>query len=187
MELESEYDRITNSLNRNIKGLKAHSKILIGEEFKYLYPVYEKAMYIALSASDLNIGLKYIDISNNKNNGIEKIYFSRVISLTLFELIDAQQKVVSREVKDVILEKLGSEGFHELKKCSKDMNEIKNNYHKKLKFIRNNLFGHREANGAKMAEGMLGVDEKEIFTIGRKVFSVYLNTFTAYMNIIGKI
>jgi hypothetical protein len=187
MALNDKYDRITNSLNRNIKGLKAHSKILITDELQYLHPVYEKAIYIAISLSDLNIGLKYIDISDHNSNEIEKIYFSRVVALTLFELVDSQKKVVSREVKDVIMEKIGNKGFCELKQCSKNMSEIKNNHHKKLKFIRNNLFGHREANGAKMAIGMLGVDEKEVYDIGREVFSVYLNTFTAYMNIIGKI
>jgi hypothetical protein len=82
------YDILIKSLNENIRSLKAHPKLLDKEEHKYLYPVYEKAMYIAISASDLIIGLKYLDVSNAIKNGYETNHFSRNVAHPSYELVN---------------------------------------------------------------------------------------------------
>ena len=48
LETIEAYDYLVEQLNKNIKGLKAHRNILDKEEHKYLYPVFEKAMYIRI-------------------------------------------------------------------------------------------------------------------------------------------
>jgi len=82
------YDILIERLNENIRGLKAHPKILDKEEHKYLYPVVEKSMYIAICSSDLIIGLKYLDVSKALKNGYETNYFSRNVAHISYELIN---------------------------------------------------------------------------------------------------
>ena len=60
--------------------LKAHPKILSEEENKYLHPVFNKAMYVSICASDLKVGLKHwensIVIKNEIGDGGLKAYHS---------------------------------------------------------------------------------------------------------------
>jgi hypothetical protein len=185
-ELIHNYDVLTELLNKNIKGLKAHPRIL-SNDYKYLFPVYEKAMYVALSASDLNIALKHLDVSNSKNNGYEKNYFARNVAHISYELLNHQQKVVGPEVSKLVIEKLGNNGLFEMKTNSKKLAKVITNHYKQLKFIRTSLIGHRTPNGSEMAEGMLSIDEEEIYKIGKEIFYVYLDLHTAYMNLLKKL
>lgn len=187
LELIKEYDRVTEILNKNIRGLKAHPKILDKEEHKYLYPAYEKAMYIAISLSDLNIGLKYLDFSEALSNGYEANHFARNVALISYELINHQQKITGQEIAALISEKLGNEGLAEVKLYSKELKSVKKENHVKLNYIRNNLMGHRTESGMEMVKGMLNINHKEIYHIGKQVFGVYLKIFCAYSELLGKL
>lgn len=187
LEIIQGYDLVTERLNKHIRGLKAHPVILHMEEHKYLYPAYEKAMYIAISASDLNIGLKYLDISNAVKNGYEASYFARNVAHISYELINHQQKIVGQEVADLAIETLGKDALKGIKECTKELKSVSKEYHQRLNYIRNNLFGHRVENGSEMAKGMLTIDNSEIYTIGKKVFDVYLKVIGEYADLLGKL
>jgi hypothetical protein len=109
IEAINTYDNIIKRLNDNIKDLKAHPEILDKEEHKYLYPVFEKSMYIAISASDLIIGLKYLDVSNVLKNGYEKNYFSRNVAHISYELIEHQKKIVGPDLSEMIRNQIDDE------------------------------------------------------------------------------
>lgn len=187
LEIIKEYDRVTEGLNKNIRGLKAHPRILNNEEHKYLYSAYEKAMYIAISLSDLNIGLKYLDVSETLKNGYEENHFARSVALVSYELINHQQKIVGQDVAALVLEKLGREGLSQIGLYSKELKGVTKEHHERLNYIRNNLVGHRTENGMEMAEGMLKINHQEIYHIGKQVFSVYLKLFGAYSELLGKL
>jgi hypothetical protein len=181
------YDILIKSLNENIRGLKAHPKILDKEEHKYLYPVYEKAMYIAISASDLIIGLKYLDVSNAIKNGYETNHFSRNVAHTSYELVNHQEKIVGKEVSTVIINHIGVEALSEFKNCTKDLKSVTRQYHKKLNDIRNKLVGHRTPKGSEMAISMLEIDAGEIYNIGKRIFDAYNKVLVDYINILKKL
>lgn len=181
------YDFLIAKINNNIRGLKAHPRILVDEKHKYLYPLYEKAMYIAISGSDLIIALKYLDVSNAVKNGYETNYFARNVAHISYELINHQQKIVGEDVSKTIINRIGAEALLELNNRRKQLKIVTSKYHKKLNFIRNNLFGHRTENGSEMATSMLDVDAHEIYKIGKKIFDVYLNVLAEYVNILAKI
>jgi len=179
------YDLVSKRLNDNIRGLKAHPCILDKKEHGYLYPVYEKTMYIAISASDLNIALKYLDVSSATNNGYETNYFARNVAHISYELINHQQKIVGKEISEIVKKNLGDEGLKEIKVCTKELKSVSKDYHQKLNYIRNNLIAHRVDNGSVMANSMLDIDSSEIWQIGKKVFSVHINLIGAYINLLG--
>ena len=181
------YDVIIKDLNENIRGLKAHPKILHKEEHKYLHPVYEKSMYIAISLSDLIIGLKYLDVSNALKNGYETSYFSRNVAHMSYELINHQEKIVGTEVAKTIKKRIGDAAFSEFKGSAKELKNVKKEHYKKLNYIRNNLFGHRTANGSEMAVAMLKIDAAEIYKIGKQIFDVYIKVIVAYVNLLSKL
>lgn len=187
LEIIKEYDRVTEVLNKNIKGLKAHRRILEKDEHKYLYPAYEKAMYIAISLSDLNIGLKYLDVSETLKNGYEANHFARSVALISYELINHQQKIVGQDVAALVFEKLGDDGLSKIKLYSKELKGITKEHHERLNFIRNNLVGHRTENGMEMANGMLNINHQEIYYIGKQIFGVYLKLFGAYFELLAKL
>jgi hypothetical protein len=91
------YDILIKSLNENIRSLKAHPKILDKEEHKYLYPVYEKAMYIAISASDLIIGLKYLDVSNAIKNRKKQTIFLEMLHTHRMSLLIIRKKLLVKK------------------------------------------------------------------------------------------
>jgi len=187
LETIKSYDILISQLNKNIRGLKAHKKILDKKEYKYLFPVFEKAMYIAIAASDLIICLKYLDVSNAVRNGYETNYFARNVAHISYELINHKQKIIGEEVAKTIMNKIGVEALVELKKCTNQLKAVTKKHHKKLNYLRNNLFGHRTANGSEMATSMLEVDAREIYNIGKQIFDVYMNVFAEYITLLGKI
>ena len=181
------YDILIERLNENIRGLKAHPKILDKEEHKYLYPVFEKSMYIAISASDLIISLKYLDVSNAVKNGYETNYFSRNVAHISYELIQHQNKMVGPDMSETIRSQINDEALLEFKSSTKGLKDVKKKYHQKLNYIRNNLFGHRTANGSEMATAMLEIDTGEIYKIGLQIFDVYIKVLASYIKLLSKI
>jgi hypothetical protein len=187
LETIKAYDLLTSRLNEIIRGLKAHPRILDKEEHKYLYPVFEKAIYIAIAASDLNIGLKYLDVSNAMKNGYEANYFARNVAHISYELINHQKKIVGPDVSNTISDRLVQGALLEIKACTQALKDVTKRHHTRLKYIRNNMFGHRTANGSEMAESMLKIDNNEIYQIGKQVFNVYIQVIGAYSNLLKKL
>lgn len=181
------YDLVTEKLNNNIRALKLHTKILDLDKDKYLHPVFEKAMYIAISLYDLNVALKYLDVSNAVGNGFEANHFARNVALISYELVNHQQKIVGQLVADLVKERLGDEGLATIKSHSKELKSITKEHHKTLNHIRNKLIAHRTENGMDMANGMLDINQKEIFMVGKSIFDVYFKLYKAYSELLGKL
>lgn len=181
------YDLVTKRLNNIIWTLKAHPNILIKEDQKSLYPVYEKMMYIAISASDLNIALKYLDVSNAIKNGYEASYFARNVAHIAYELINHRQKIVGQEVAELAIKTLGADALKDIKEAGKELHDVCKEHKEKLNYIRNNLFGHRNVNGSELAKGMIAIDNSEIFTIGKRVLDVHYDVLSKYVELLGKL
>lgn len=86
-----------------------------------------------------------------------------------------------------IKNQIGDEALLEFKSCTNELKGVTKKYHKKLNYIRNNLFGHRTANGSEMASAMLEIDAVEIYKIGKQIFDVYIKVIAAYVNLLGKL
>jgi len=181
------YQHLINRLNDVVRMLKAHPKILSDEKHKELYPAYRKAMYIAISSSDLIIGLKNLDRSAIERNEIDANYFARHIVLVCYELINHQQKVLDKNVGLLFKLALEENDFKEYKSFKTELKDIKNEHFDSLKYIRNNLIAHRAADGLEMANGMLSIDNKKIYKIGKSVFDAYFKLIGFYVAAIGKL
>lgn len=183
----SGYDSVSAAINKTIAGLKAHPKILKEEKHKYMYPAFERAMYVAISAADLNVALKYLDVSNALKNHAEANFFARVVAHISYELINHKNKVVGSEVANLATSMLGEGGLLDIKEASADLKAVVREHHPTLNKIRNNLFGHRLENGSEMAAMMLELDNGEIYRIGKRVFTAYLKIIGAYSKLLTEL
>lgn len=181
------YDRVLVGLNENIRGLKAHARILDEVKDGYTFPLFEKAMYVAISASDLCIALKYLDVSHAMKNGYETNFFARTVGLLSYELVQHQQKIVGLEVSTTIQQRLGVEQLSEFRQYTKTLGQIGKTYGAKLGEIRNKMLGHRTERGAEMADKMLALESLEIYRVGDEVFKAYLGLLDLYVKLIEQV
>jgi hypothetical protein len=72
------YDSVIRAMHRNVKALKAYPRILTKPEHKYLYKVFDKALFNTLCNLDLITELKYLDMSNTVGNAFETNFFARI-------------------------------------------------------------------------------------------------------------
>ncbi|WP_136798320.1 hypothetical protein [Desulfosediminicola ganghwensis] len=187
IETIQSYDYLITRLNSTTKHLKAHHKILDKPEHKYLFPFYEKAMYIAISLTDLIVGLKYLDVSRSVNNEYEANYFARNVAHMSYELINHQDKIIGEEIAKITNETIGPDPLKELKNIIKKLRLITSHHFNCLKGIRNNLYGHRIENGSTMAKSMLEIDNRKIYKIGDDIFKVYFELLQKYVILISKL
>lgn len=181
------YDFLINRINITTRNLKAHSKILIKEEHKYVYPVYEKAMYISIALADLMVGLKYLDISNAVKNQFEANHFARGVSVTCYELLNHKEKIIGEKIYKTVSEVVDSDELASIVEAKNCLKKITKDYFSKLKHIRNDLYGHRHENGYEMSLAMLNIDNFEIYEIGKSIFDVYFKLLQEYANLITKL
>jgi hypothetical protein len=71
IEILEIYDLVIQRMQKVIKGLKAHPKILTKPEHKYLHKFFDKILFNALCNLDLITELKYLDMSNVVGNTFE--------------------------------------------------------------------------------------------------------------------
>ena len=52
------YDQVIHSLHSNIRALKIYPTVFAADEHAYLHPLYDRALFGALSLLDVVVGLK---------------------------------------------------------------------------------------------------------------------------------
>ena len=181
------YDLVIEKMHKVIKGLKAHPKILTKPEHKHLHPVFDKILFNALCNLDLITELKYLDLSNLAKNYFEMNFFARITALSCFEIFDNTNRIVGKEIIELLKSRLGDEALRELNAQTKDLNVLKNKHASHFKKIRNNLIGHRMNAGREQAEQMLLLEPKQIYDIGNQVFKIQLQIQDAFMKVLKKL
>lgn len=181
------YDLVIEKMHKVIKGLKAHPKILTKPEHKYLHPVFDKILYNALCNLDLITELKYLDLSNLARNYFEMNFFARITALSCFEIFDNTNRIVGKEIIELIRFRLGEKALHELNTQTKELNVLKNRHASHFKKIRNNLIGHRMNAGHVQAEEMLRLEPKQIYEIGNRVFKIQLHIQDAFIKVLREL
>jgi len=181
------YDLVIERMHKVIKGLKAYPKILTKPEHKYLHPVFDKVLYNALCNLDLITELKYLDLSNLARNYFEMNFFARITALSCFEIFDNTNRIVGKEIIELIKSRVGVEALRELNAQTKELNVLKNRHVTRFKKIRNNLIGHRMNAGRDQAEEMLLLEPKQIYDIGNQVFKIQLQIQDAFITVLKKL
>ena len=181
------YDKVIDSLHGNIRTLKVYPKVFTASEHAYLHPFYDRALFGALSLLDLVVGLKYLHLSGAVGNQFEANYFARIVAHCIYETIQNQNKLVGKEVLDLIQERLGDRAADELKSNTRMLREIRKTELPSLRVIRNELFGHKLASGIKQAEKIVGVDQIRVYKIGRQVVSCQIEVLASYVGLMDKI
>jgi hypothetical protein len=164
------YDDLIKESNEIIKALKVYPKILSDDKHKYLHPVFDKALFNALNGIDLITGLKYLDISVAIGNGFESNYFARIVAHSSYEILNHQEKIIGKNVFDLLNSKLGKDASEGIRETTKRLRAIKKDYFLLLKSIRNNLFGHKMESGIGLAEKMFEVNNETIYMVGMDIF-----------------
>ena len=178
------YDYLINRINITTRNLKAHRVILDKEEHKYLYPVYEKAMYLCIALADLMVGLKYLDVSNAVKNEYEANYFARGVAAICYELINHQEKIIGEKIYKTVTENIGSDSLSEIVTSKKRLRRITKEHFQILKHIRNNLYAHRNDNGYEMAVEMLKIKNVNLYETGKSIFDIYFKILHNYVHLI---
>ena len=187
LDMIRSYNYLISKINTTTKHLKAHRAIFDKEEYKYCYPVYEKAMYISIALTDLMVSLKYLHISSVSKNEYETNYFARSVAVTCYELINHQEKIVGKEIYKTVAKNVGSESLSEIIAAKKQLGKITKEHFQVLKNIRNNLYAHRHGNGYEMAIAMLNIENTMIYKIGKDIFDIYLILLNNYVQLATKL
>ncbi len=181
------YDTLIFKVNDNIRALKAYPNILHQPHNKYLHPFFDKSLYCAIASSDLIVGLKYLDCSNALNNGYEANYFARAVAHSVYEILNHQGNIIDKSIAVILRDKLGGNAFIAIEECSKKLKKVNKDHFNYLKHIRNNLFGHRNESGLLVANEMLKIDYKKIYSIGKEVFDTMLFYIISIIEITNKV
>jgi hypothetical protein len=121
------YDMLIEKMHKVIKGLKAYPKILTKPEHKYLHPIFDKVLFNALCNLDLITELKYLDLSNLAKNYFEMNFFARITALSCFEILDNTNRIIGKEIIELVKSRLGIEVLRELNAQTKELNLLKTN------------------------------------------------------------
>lgn len=181
------YDDLIRKSNEIVKALKAYPKILAEDKHRYLYPIFDRALFNAINGIDLITGLKYLDVSIAMKNDFEANYFSRIVAHSSYEILNHQEKIVGKDVFDLVDNKLGKDASEGIREVTKRLRRIKKDHLLLLKSIRNNLFGHKMESGISLAEQTLKVNSKTIYNIGIVLFNFQCDLLLKLQELIKKL
>lgn len=175
------YDNLIKGTSKIIRTLTIYPKVFEEEKYYELHKFFDKALYNVLNQLDLIIGLKYLDISQAVENRLEANYFSRIVILTSHEILNDSNKMLGKEIRAELIEKIGMDGLKEIDETTKEMNALRKNHLKKLKDLRNNVLGHKLDQAHKQAEMIANIDNNEIYKIGDEIFKVEMKFLKIYL------
>ena len=135
----------------------------------------------------LIIGLKYLDLSQAVGNNLEANYFTRVVALSSYEILNDLNKLAGKKIRNFVIGKIGEAGFYEIDESIKSLNKLKKENLKKIKEIRNNVLAHKLRNAHQQAEMIVSIDMKEIYDIGNQIFQIQMGLIGNYTKLIEKI
>jgi hypothetical protein len=179
----NKYDKIIHYTSNLVRAYKIYPKVFKEEEHKF----FDKALFTVLNHLDLAIGLKYVDISQAAGNQLEANYFSRVLILTSHEILNDLNKMLGKDLRLEIQEKIGIEGMKEIDESTKELNILRKKHLKKLKDLRNSVLGHKYEYAYQQAEMIVDIDVKEIYNIGNDIFNVQMKFIQNYRKMLEKI
>ncbi|MDI6815789.1 MAG: hypothetical protein QME41_01160 [Actinomycetota bacterium] len=185
LEAINAYDHLIARANKLIVTFKIYPKVLDKEEHKYLHPICDKGLFNALNMVDLIMGLKYLDVSNAVQNQSEANYFARIVAHSAYEILNHQNKILGIEVIRLVEERLTGEALSDVQESMKALRRIKKEHFAYLKFIRNNLFGHKLGCGIILAESMLEIDNAKTYSIGKEILMFQVSLLSNLAILIG--
>jgi hypothetical protein len=140
-----------------------------------------------LTQLDLIIGLKYLDVSQAVSNQLEANYFARIVAHSSYEILTDLNKLVGKEIRNFVIEKLGKSELDNIDKTVRELNIMKKEHLDNLKTIRHNLFGHKLKDGHRQAELIVGINNTEIYEIGNQIFKLQNELIGQFVKLIEKI
>lgn len=187
LEMIKLFDEVIIKLNKNVRTLKIYPKVFEESEFRELHKFFDKALFTALNQLDLIIGLKYLKVSQALGNQLEANYFSRNVILITHEILNDLNKMVGKEVRDEIKNKLEENFLKEIDVSTKALSGLRKKHLKKLKEWRNTVSAHKEGHTIKQAEIIVGIDSQEIYEIGNEIYKAQEKFIISYMKILENI
>lgn len=186
-ELINHYDKLILGINKNIKGLKIYPKILNEERNHKFHFILNKMLHNSLVVSDILVGLKYLDLSNFLNNGIERAYFARIVALNSYEiLINSGRLTGNRDVKEILKQINDNELEEQLKQVKIKIQALKGE-ERYLKEIRTNIIAHKDENPFTQIQVFQNLEAKRIFTIGNNIFKLHLELNKVFLKVLKEI
>lgn len=170
LDIINSYDKLIQETSELARTLKIYPKVFDKEEFHEQHKFFDKALFTVLNHLDLIIGLKYLDVSQAIGNQPEANYFARDVILTSHEILNDLNKMLGKNIRTKLIEKNGANGLEELDDATKEMNDLRKKYLKKLKDLRNNVLAHKLEHGHQQAELIISINNKEIYRIGNEIF-----------------
>lgn len=186
-ELINHYDKLILGINKNIKGLKIYPEILNEERNHKFHFILNRMLHNSLVVSDILVGLKYLDLSNVLNDGIERAYFARIVALNSYEiLINSSRLTGNKDVKEILKQINDNKIDEELKQAKIKIQSLKGE-EKYLKEIRTNIIAHKDENPFTQIHVFQDLDPKKIFTIGNSIFNLHLELNKVFLKILKEI
>ena len=186
-ELINHYDKLILGINKNIKGLKIYPKILNEERNHKFHFILNKMLHNSLVVSDILVGLKYLDLSNFLNNGIERAYFARIVALNSYEiLINSGRLTGNRDVKEILKQINDNELEEQLKQVKIKIQALKGE-ERYLKEIRTNIIAHKDENPFTQIQVFQNLEAKRIFTIVNNIFKLHLELNKVFLKVLKEI
>lgn len=147
--------------------------------------IFDKGMFLGVAVYDLITSLKHLDFAIDKKDEMESNFFSRVILLISYELINYNHKALNKELFAFVSSNFTDQVVSESKEFSTRINDLKSDNIEIMRFVRNNLIGHRISNGMDMISGMNKINSTDTFKLGSSLFSIYIKILTYHMRIIS--
>ncbi|MBK7764415.1 MAG: hypothetical protein IPI46_13895 [Bacteroidetes bacterium] len=185
MQRISEYDNQLIELNNLIKTIKVYPKILEPEKDKLIKDRLDSILFLVLHQNDFIIGLKYLELSIVCSNQYEANYFTRVVSLGAYELLQKIGKFIGKELNSNELQNSILLNKEELKEIRTEFNDIKKNSGYLLKTIRNNVIAHKDEDVFVQTELMNKMNHKDLHWIAFRIYRVNYRLIALYSTIVA--
>ncbi len=187
IEIINTYDKVIQTTSNLVRAYKIYPKVFEKEEYKWLHKFLDKALFTVLNHLDLAIGLKYVQVSLAVGNKLEANYFSRVLVLTSHEILNDLNKMLGKDIRLEIQERIGIEGLKEIDELTKEMNCLRKKHLEKLKRLRNKVIGHKYEYAYQQAEMITDIDIKDIYHVGKDIFNVQMKFIQIYKKMLERI
>lgn len=179
------YDELISEINDSINILNIYPQKLSEEKNHKLHLIFDKMLYISLLINDIIIGLKYLDLSVNLNNNVESIYFSKIVALNAYEMLNESGRLTGNKLIKQIFSDINNEDFNsKFKDIKKELYKVKKDCQPKLKVIRNKIIAHKDSNPFDQINTMQKIEFKEIYKIGHNIFNIHLKLLRLFQNLL---
>lgn len=129
-------------------------------------------LHLLLTQLDIFVGIKHMEMSKGGNKEYEEYYFSRIVALGCFDVLDNLNMFEGKLSKYRIAPET-SELMKEVNRKKDELGVTKKQYFEKLSDIRHTLIAHRDRLiGVEQNKGMKEVDPAEIHHIANSIIAI---------------